>query len=123
MKELFGHSCLGYCYAYLGLKTDNVKELTEYFMNGWLNGYIDDDGFVSKPIQYLKSVGIKCKDITKPTISQLSQLPEGEYAVEYRNPAGGSHFVVANKKGVIFDPSYPSNSVKNNIILSYRKFI
>ena len=126
MKELFGHSCLGYVYAFiaLNLKTIDAKKLTKAFLSGWFDGYIEDDGFVAKPVGYLNSLGLKCKDITKVKISKLSELPDGIYAVEYLQPNGkDSHFVVANKNGVIFDPSEPSLSVKQNKILSYRKII
>ena len=124
MKELFGHSCLGYCYAYLAARTDDIRTLTKIFMNGWFDGYIMDDGYVKYPVDYLRNLGIPCRDILKVQISQLSELPKsGVYAVEYKNPHGGSHFVVADRSGVLFDPSYPSDSVKSGVILSYRKLV
>ena len=51
MKELFGGSCLAYCYAYLILSMKEevtVTDLTTMFFRGWYANYIDDDGFVSK---------------------------------------------------------------------------
>ena len=124
MKDFFGHSCCAYCYAYLILKTPDYKSMTRYLLEGWSLGYLDDDAFVSKPVQFLKLLGLKCKDIQKIKINSLSELPtEGDFVVEYKNPHGGSHFVVANRQGVVFDPSDPSDSVKMGVILSYRKII
>ena len=131
MKELFGNSCCGYCYAYLGEVKRNINPdihtLTTDFLNGWNKGYVDNDGFISKPIQYLKSVGINIRDIRKPSITKLSELPEGLWTVEYKNPNGGSHFCVISKiKNKIkceFDPSGDSISRKNGEVISYREFI
>ena len=129
MKELFGNSCCGYCYAYLGeVKrniTPDIHTLTNDFLNGWNKGWIDDDGFVAKPIQYLKSVGITAKDITKPTITKLSELPEGLWTVEYRKTPDSKdkHFVVADRKHIVFDPSGESVTCKVGKPVSYRAFI
>lgn len=63
------------------------------------------------------------KDIKKVPIEYLNDLPdEGLYAVEYQYN-GGSHFVVAKKGEVLFDPSGNSNSVKYGRLVSYRKFV
>lgn len=129
MKELFGNSCCGYCYAYLGeVKrniTPDIHTLTKDFLNGWNLGYVDDDGFVSKPVQYLKSVGITVRDIRKPKITKLSELPEGLWAVEYKkNPEDkASHFVICDRKHIIFDPSGDSVTCKVGKPVSYREFL
>lgn len=125
MKDLFGHSCLGYCYAFMFGNTMDYKVLTGYFLDGWFNGFIDDDGYISKPVEYIRMIGeTKVKDIRKVKISSLEELPNMErYVVEYANPNGGSHFVVVNNKVVEFDPSYPSLSVKNGKIISYREIV
>lgn len=128
MKELFGGSCLAYCYAAYGTSNfKDVKELTFIFLNGWRNGWIDDDGFVSKPVPYLNSfVQEKVKDIRKHFISSLDELPEGLWVVEYKlKPTDkASHFVIAGKDvGVVFDPSGNSNTVKNGAPFSYREVV
>lgn len=127
MKELFGGACLGYCYAYVAIDKNNRvasdKALTEAFLNGWLKGYINNDGYVSSPVDYLKLLGLYVRDIKKVDIEYLNDLPDdGLYAVEYELN-GGSHFVVAKKGSVVFDPSGDSNSVKYGSPISYRKFI
>lgn len=126
MKELFGNSCLGYSYAYIVLKTNDAVILTRYFLEGWASGYIDDDGFVSKPLGYLCILGNGAKDVKKVAINKLSDLPDnGEYVVEYmiKPDAKASHFVVANKEKVIFDCAGDSNTVKYGSPVSYRKLV
>ena len=41
MKKLFGGSCYGYCLAYLFGDYRNIKALTQAFMQGWVDGFID----------------------------------------------------------------------------------
>ena len=127
MKELFGNSCLAYCYAYLFLRTDEVKKLTKAVLYGWYNGYIDDDGFVSKPLEYIKlTSGKEVTDIEKIYINDLSELPEGKMiVVEYKKKPTdkASHFVVACDGVIEFDPSGDSQTVKVGKPFSYRKFI
>lgn len=123
MKELFGGSCLGYCYAYIACDDKDDKSLTTAFLHGWVLGFIDDDGYVSNPIKYLKLLGHQVRDIKKVEIEYLNDLPnEGLYAVEYRYN-NGTHFVVASKGKVVFDPSGDSNSVKYGKVVSYRKLV
>ena len=127
MKELFGNSCLAYCYASLGVANRNdIKELTFIVLNGWRNGWIDDDGFVSKPVPYLNSfVQEEVKDIRKHFISSLNELPDGYWVVEYKlKPTDkASHFVIAGYGRVVFDPSGDSNTVKYGKPFSYREVI
>jgi hypothetical protein len=122
MKELFGNSCYAYSLAYLFRKSDDVKILTKLVLEGWYEGYIDDDGFVSNPTKFIKLIsGESFKDVQHVTISSLNELPEGNWIVIYYY--NKTHFVVANRNGVIFDPSGESNSVKYGKVASYRRFI
>ena len=125
MKELFGNSCYAYCIAALFRKTADIKILTKYVLEGWYNGYIEDDGYVAKPLQYIKLVsGETYKDVKK-----LSYKPKQDtFIVEWRNPKGGSHFTVENNSTIssdtaLFDPSGNSISRANKEIISYREFI
>lgn len=123
MKELFGGSCYAYCLEYLFGNNRTLKELTNAVLQDWMAGYIDDDGFVSKPLSVVgQYVGKQYKDIKKPLIDKLDDLPEGLWIVEYRWGTK-QHFVVANSSGIIFDPSGDSNTVKNGKPFSYRLFI
>jgi len=118
MKELFGGSCLAYCYAYIAGYRD-IKDLTEQFFKGWKLGYIDDDGYVSKPVEYLKMLGMKdVKDIKKEAYKS-APLPQ---IVCYKYNKG-YHFVIIAGDKVIFDPSYPSLSVSYGKIDSVRTII
>ena len=126
MKELFGNSCYAYCLTKQFLKTDDIKTLTRYVLEGWMLGYIDNDGFVSKPLQFIKLLcGHQYKDIKKVYISSLSELPDGLFIVEYKKTptAKESHFVIANRDGVVWDPSGNSITVQVGAPFSYREFV
>ena len=134
MKELFGNSCNAYCYAYISHKHKLVNEpspqlLTSEVLKGWYNGYIKDDGYVSKPVQYFNSMQSSefdwIRDVVKVSIHKLSELPEGLWIVEYKvcPEFKASHFVVASRSGVVFDPAGDSNTVRYGAPVSYRKLI
>lgn len=126
MKELFGNSCYAYCLAKLFLKTDDIKTLTRYVLEGWWMSYIDYDGYVSKPLPYITMLcGKHCRDIRKIAIKSLAELPTGEYIVEYKKTPTSkeSHFVIANKDGVVWDPSGNSITVQTGAPVSYREFV
>ena len=125
MKELFGNSCYAYCLAYKFANARTIKDLTSYVLDGWYDGYIDDDGYVSKPVQYINNT---CKaitkviDVEKPNYKKQSLVEDLNIIMfEYNN---GTHFVVVDKEGdVVFDPSGDSKTVKYGIPVSIRKFI
>ena len=126
MKELFGNSCYAYCLTKLFLKTDNIKTLTRYVLEGWWMDAIEYDGYVSKPLKFIRTLnGHQYTDIKKVAIKSLAELPEGEFIVEYKKTptAKESHFVIANKDGVIWDPSGSSITVQVGQPFSYREFI
>lgn len=128
MKELFGNSCLAYCYAYIANPTGSIKVLTNRVLKGWNEGSIDDDGYVSKPIQYYNGITTrdKIKDVVKVVINNLNELPEeGMFSVEFKleRTDKKSHFAVCTSQGVVFDPSGDSNTCKYGVPVSYRRFI
>lgn len=127
MKELFGNSCSAYCYASLATGSTDIKLLTRCVLEGWYNEYIDDDGLVSKPVQYFNSMApnLRIRDVVKVPIRKLSELPEGLWIVEYkvRPEFKESHFVVASRSGVVLDPAGDSNTVRYGAPVSYRKLI
>mgnify|MGYP003308513092 CR=1 FL=1 len=126
MKELFGNSCNAYCYAYLAHPSSSIKQLTNCVLKGWNEGNIDNDGFVSKPVQYYNSMSTtQIRDVVKVAIRRLDELPEGLWIVEYkvRPDFKESHFVVASRSAVVFDPAGDSNTVRYGAPVSYRKLI
>lgn len=126
MKELFGNSCNAYCYASLATGSMDVKKLTRCVLEGWYHEYIDDDGYVSKPVQYFNSMSdAQIRDVVKVPIRKLSELPKGLWIVEYKvcPEFKESHFVVASRSGVVFDPAGDSNTVRYGAPVSYRKLI
>ena len=79
MKKLFGGSCYGYCLAYLFIKdSKNIKTLTQAFMQGWVDGFIDNDGFVSNPLGFIHSMVGKVifRDVEKVTINSMYDIPK-----------------------------------------------
>lgn len=131
MENLFGHSCYCYSLAYLLSETTDIKKLTKLVLNGWYKGFVDDDGYISKPVEYyngiveeLASGQRSIRDVEKPGISSLSELPDDDnHVVEYMY-GKQSHFVVANRsEGVVFDPYGNSNTVRNGKPVSWRKYI
>lgn len=127
MKELFGNSCYAYCLAKLFLKTDNIKTLTRYVLEGWWMDFIEYDGYVSKPLEFIRMLnGHQYIDIKKVSINNLNELPDdGSFIVEYKKTPTSkeSHFVIANKDGVVWDPSGSSITVQVGRPFSYREFI
>ena len=128
MKEFWGGSCYAYCIAWLFDGARTLKDLTSTVLEGWYDGYIDNDGFVSRPIQYINETCHTVpgfRDVVKVSLNSLSDLPEGDWIVEYKKTpdAKASHFVVANKKGIVFDPSGNSVTVQVGKPFTYRKYV
>ena len=130
MKELFGNSCLAYCYAYIADPTESTKTLTNRVLKGWNEGYIDDDGYVSKPVGYWNGMQSSkldwIKDIIKIDINNLDELPEtGMFSVEFKleRTDKKSHFAVCKRGKIVFDPSGDSNTCQYGVPVSYRKLV
>lgn len=127
MKELFGNSCLAYCYALLAQRNrSDIKALTKCVLEGWYADYIEDDGYVAYPVQYFNSMSSELiKDVVKVPLNSIDELPEGYYIVEFKMSASdkASHFVIAGYGKVVFDPSGDSNTVKYGVPVSYRRLI
>ena len=123
--ELFKHSCYAFCLCYVFSNTTNEWKWLEYISKGIQNYYITEDCFVLNPLDFIEMIsGIRYKDVEKPEIKQLLELPDGPQIVELKNPFGGSHFVVCNNKGeLLFDAAFPSKSWEMCLPVSYRKFI
>lgn len=126
-KKFFG----GICYAFCMVKkfkpySASDAEIARTVLDGWDAGFIDDDGYVSKPVQFINYIiepeGIEVIDVEKVDFKK-EELTEDINIVmwEYGEK---THFVCMNKKGdVIFDPSGNSNTVKCGIPVSIRRYI
>lgn len=92
-------------------------------LQGWNDGFIDDDGYISKPLEFIKLVsGKNFRDIKKVPYCK-EELTEDENIVMYEWN-DDTHFVILDQNAdVIFDPSGNSNSVRYGIPVSIRKFI
>ena len=131
MKELFGGSCYAYCIAWLFGGARTTKDLTSIVLKGWYDGFIDSDGFVSNPVRYINEIcekkAPKVKDVVKVENISKSDIPTEPTIVEMKSPSNGSHFVVCHRNGdevvLDFDPSFPSNSWREQIFYSYRIYI
>lgn len=116
--ELFGNACYAYCIAYMKIKDDDFKTLTKMVVDAYSAGWIDDDGYVSKPHKYYGS-----RDVVKVYIDDLSDLPDGQLCIVEWKWNGKSHFVVCSRYKVVFDPWENSDTVKYGKPVSWRKFI
>lgn len=115
--KLFSNACYAYCIAYLKLKDNDFKTLTKMVVDAYSAGWIDDDGYVSKPQKFYG-----CKDVEKVPMDNLLDLPGDKlYIVEYQWN-GKSHFVVCSRYTIVFDPWENSDTVKYGKPASYRKF-
>lgn len=128
-KDFFGGSCYAFCLTkYFGNCDDDLAEMAGLILFGLKKGFIDTDGYVSKPIQYIQSLTTKAPyDVRKISITNLSELPNDPsgFIVEYKlDPKSkASHFVIANNKKVLFDPYGDSNTVKNGKPFTFRAFV
>ena len=126
MMTLFGSACLAYSLAYIfdEQNRDNIKGLTLDVVKGWEKGYIDDDAFVSKPIQFINDVlQGAVTSYSKVKIQSLNDLPDkGLYAVQYAY-GNTNHFVVCRRGGIVFDSWENSNCVKYGKPISYRSIV
>lgn len=123
-EDFFGSSCYAMCISYLfdPASRNNTIALWENCLKGLKYKAIQDNGYVISPLSYVRLISNeKPKDVTKVSIKSLDDLPaEGLYAVEYQYK--GSHFVVAKKGAVVFDPYGDSNSVKFGKPVSFRLY-
>ena len=127
MGNFFSNACYAYCIAWLfseeKLRKD-IKLLTSLVLTAWNLGYLEDDAYVVKPVNFANMVSGEdiYKDVKKVKISSLSELPDGYYPVQY-SLGNSSHFVICDKRGVVFDPWENSEHVKNGKPTSYRLYI
>lgn len=125
-EELFKHSCYVFCLCYKFSNTKNEWKWLEYIAKGVQLGYITEDCFVAKPVEFINECILdgKCavRDVEKPDFS-IHALEDKNNIVMFQYN-GGTHFVIMNQAGdIIFDPSGNSNSAKFGIPVSIRRFV
>lgn len=122
MKELFGNSCYAYCIAAINNKVENrtLKHLTKTVLDYWYRGFIDDDGFVSKPVECMNAH--KAFPMYKD-VQHVPYVPSSEEQIVCWEYKSGTHFVIMKDNQVVFDPAGESNTVKYGKIKNARKFL
>lgn len=120
MKELFGNSCYCYCIAYVNNTDKSLKHLTKCVLDYWFRGFVEDDGYVSKPVE--------CMNVHKAfpmykDVQKVPYVPSSEEQIVCWEYNGGTHFVVMKDDKVVYDPSGDSNTVKYGKIKDARKFV
>ena len=125
-KKFFSGVCYAFCLVKKFKPNASDAEIARDVLDGWNVGYLEDDGYVSKPVQFINYIiepeGIEVRDVEKVDFKK-EELTEDTNIVMWEYD-GGTHFVVMDKEGdVIFDPSGDSKTVKYGIPVSIRKFI
>lgn len=122
-KDFFGGICYAFCICKKFRPDLSDQAIALLTLQGWNEGFIDDDGYISKPLEFIKLVsGKSFRDINKVPYSK-EELTEDKNIVMYEWN-GGTHFVILDQNAdVIFDPSGFSNSVRYGIPVSIRKFV
>lgn len=125
-KKFFSGVCYAFCLVKKFKPSASDAEIARDVLDGWDVEYIDNDGYVSKPVQFINYIiepeGIEVRDVEKVDFKKEELIEDTNIVMwEYD---GGTHFVVMDKEGdVIFDPSGDSKTVKYGIPVSIRKFI
>ena len=135
LEKFWHNACYAMCISYVNSDSvirDDLYYMIIHVVQGWNNGFIEDDAYVAKPHKYAtmcRGEEKYYKDVEKVPLNNLEDLPEeGEWIVEWKCPTGGSHFTVETRQTILTDeplfaPSYLSNSRKNKQAISYRRFI
>lgn len=125
-KRFLGGVCYAFCLVKKFRPTATNATIAMITLNGWDKGFIDDDGYVSKPVEFINECILggtnAVRDVEKPDFS-IHAL-EDKYNIVMWQYGEKTHFTIMNQAGdVIFDPSGDSNSVKYGIPVSIRRFI
>lgn len=127
LQEKYKKFFSGVCYAFCLVKKFNPKasdaEIAMIVLSGWNNDYLEDDGYVKYPVDFINTfTAKKIRDVQKIDFKKENLTEDMNIVMFSYN--GGTHFVIMNKEGdVIFDPSGNSNSVKYGVPVSIRKYI
>lgn len=125
-KRFFGGVCYAFCLVKKFMPPASDALIAKITLDGWDRGYVDADGYVSKPVEFVNEciLGEKyaIRDVEKVDFS-IHAL-EDKYNIVMFQYNSGTHFVIMNQAGdIIFDPSGNSNSAKFGIPVSIRRFV
>lgn len=125
-KKFFSGVCYAFCLVKKFKPEASDAEIAKIALDGWDFGFIDNDGYVSMPVEFINECildGHKVvRDVEKVDFS-IHSLEDKENIVMFQYDEG-THFVIMNQAGdITFDPSGNSNSAKFGIPVSIRKFI
>lgn len=116
------------CYAFCLVKKFNPKasdaEIARYALDGLECGFIEDDGYVSHPVQFVnfitnedECISVKKVDYKKDELTEDKNIVMWKYEDDIQ-------FVIMNKDGdIVWNPSGNSNTVKYGVPVSIRRFI
>lgn len=119
-KGLFGGACYAACISWLSGKSTAI-DITRDILTGVEKGYIEDDGFVSKPHLFYNHCFGYGEDVIT-VVKKLPCEPQPLYRIVCWKWKGKTHFVVMIDGKVAFDPAGDSNTVKYGKIDSIREF-
>lgn len=124
-KKFFSGVCYAFCLVKKFRPEVSDAEIAWDVLCGWDAGFIEDDGYVSKPVEFINECildglgtvsDVEKVDYKKENLTEDANIVMWEYN-------GGTHFVIMNQAGdITFDPSGNSNSVKYGIPVSIRKY-
>lgn len=120
-RDFFSGACYAYCIAWIYGGKRDWPSLTFNVAKGLQRGYIDEDGYVSHPVQYVNLIS-NAGFINVVHKDGLPPVDGKEYAVMYKWK-DKTHFVVVKDKEIVFDPWENSDTVKYGIPFSYREFL
>ena len=130
LQEKYKKFFSGVCYSFCLVKKFRPKatdaEIAKITLDGWDKGYVDADGYVAKPVEFIN----ECIFDGKCAVRDVEKVDFSIHALEDKcnivmwQYGEGTHFTIMNQAGdVIFDPSGNSNSVKFGIPVSIRRFV
>lgn len=130
LQEKYKKFFSGVCYAFTLVKKFKPEasdaEIAKITLDGWDFGFIDNDGYVSMPVEFINECildGHKVVRGVEKVDFSIHALEDKENIVMFQYNEG-THFVIMNQAGdITFDPSGNSNSAKYGIPVSIRKFI
>lgn len=124
-KKFFSGVCYAFCLVKKFRPDASDAEIAWDVLDGWNAGFIENDGYVSKPVEFINECildgidtvsDVEKVDYKKENLTEDANIVMWEYN-------GGTHFVIMNPAGdITFDPSGNSNSSKFGIPVSIRKY-